>query len=70
MSKMKKRRSRSKVYVYYGRGITRPYVNKRNRLMLGSGKRKKIGKQKGGFLPALMTAVAPTALELISKIIK
>ena len=67
---MKKRRSRSKVYVYYGRGITRPYVNKRNRLMLGSGKRKKIGKQKGGFLPALMTAVAPTALELISKIIK
>ena len=67
---MKKRRSKPKVYVYYGRGITRPYVNKRNRLMLGSGKRKKIGKQKGGFLPALMTAVAPTALELISKIIK
>ena len=67
---MKKCRSRSKVYVYYGRGITRPYVNKRNRLMLGSGKRKKIGKQKGGFLPALMAAVAPTALELISKIIK
>ena len=49
--------------------ITRPYVNKRNRLMLGSGKRKKIGKQKGGFLPALLTAVAPTALELISKIV-
>ena len=67
---MKKRRARSKVYVYYGRGITRPYVNKRNRLMLGSGKRKKIGKQKGGFLPALMTAVAPTALELISETIK
>ena len=67
---MKKRRSKPKVYIYYGRGITRPYVNKRNRLMLGSGKRKKIGKQKGGFLPALMTAVAPTALELISKIIK
>ena len=67
---MKKRRSKPKVYIYYGRGITRPYVNKRNRLMLGSGKRKKIGKQKGGFLPALMAAVAPTALELISKIIK
>ena len=50
--------------------ITRPYVNKRNRLMLGSGKRKKIGKQRGGFLPALLTAVAPTALELISKIVK
>ena len=28
-----------------GRGIQRPYVNKRNRLMLGKGK-----KQKGGFL--------------------
>ena len=67
---MKKRRSRSKVYVYHCRGITRPYVNKRNHLMLGSRKRKKIGKQKGGFLPVLMTAVAPTALELISKIIK
>ena len=34
---MKKRKSRPKVYVKYGRGITRPYVNKRNRLMLGSG---------------------------------
>ena len=67
---MKKRRSRSRVYVHYGRGVSRPYINKRNRLMLGSGKRKKIGKQKGGFLPALLTAVAPTALELISKIIK
>ena len=50
--------------------ITRPYVNKRNRLMLGSGKRKKIGKQRGGFSPALLTVVAPTALELISKIVK
>ena len=43
---MKKRRSKSRKY---GRGVSRPYVNKRNRLMLGSGKRKKIGKQKGGF---------------------
>ena len=66
---MRKRRSKPKVYVHYGRGISRPYVNKRNRLMLGSRKRKKIGKQKGGFLPALLTAVAPTALELISKIV-
>ena len=67
---MKKRKSRPKVFVKYGRGIIRPYVNKRNHLMLGSGKKKKIGKQKGGFLPALFTAIAPTALELISKIIK
>ena len=28
-----------------GRGIRRPYISKRNRLMLGKGK-----KQKGGFL--------------------
>ena len=37
--------------------------------MLGSGKRKKIGKQKGGFLPQLITAFAPTAAELLSKIL-
>ena len=61
------RRRRSRRYIY-GRGITRPYVNKRNRLMLGSGKRKRIGKQKGGFLP-LLAAVAPTAIDLMSKII-
>ena len=30
---MKKRKCKSS----YGRGITRPYVNRRNRLMLGSG---------------------------------
>ena len=49
----------------YGRGIERPYVNKRNRLMLGSGK-----KQKGGALPigALISAFAPAAVDLISKI--
>ena len=28
-----------------GKGIERPYINKRNRLMLGKGKKK----QKGGF---------------------
>ena len=61
------RRRRSRRYIY-GRGITRPYVNKRNRLMLGSGKRKRIGKQKGGFL-SLLAAVAPTAIDLMSKII-
>ena len=31
---MKKRKCKSS----YGRGITRPYVNRRNRLMLGSGR--------------------------------
>ena len=63
---MKKRRRARKIY---GGGVTRPYVNKRNRLMLGSGKRKKIGKQKGGFLPTFLMALAPTALELISKLV-
>ena len=49
----------------YGRGIERPYVNKRNRLMLGSGK-----KQKGGVLPigALISEFAPAAADLTSKI--
>ena len=49
----------------YGRGIKRPYVNKRNRLMLGSGK-----KQKGGVLPigALISEFAPAAADLTSKI--
>ena len=49
----------------YGRGIKRPYVNKRNRLMLGSGK-----KQKGGALPigALISEFAPAAADLTSKI--
>ena len=62
---MKKRRSRRYIY---GRGIKRPYVNKRNRLMLGSGKRKRIRKEKDGFLPRI-TALAPTAVNLLSKVI-
>ena len=32
-----------------GRGVSRPYVDKRERLMLGRGSSKTIGKQKGGF---------------------
>lgn len=52
----------------YGRGITRPYVNKRNRLILGAGRKKRIRKQRGGFLP-LISAIAPTALEILSKVI-
>ena len=35
-----------------GRGIQRPYVNKRNRLMLGKGK-----KQKGGFFASLIDEI-------------
>ena len=64
---MKKRRRARKIY---GRGVTRPYVNKRNRLMLGSGRRKKIGKQKGGFFGLIAAALAGPAIELMSKIIR
>ena len=55
---------------FTGSGVTRPFVNKRNRLMLGSGKRKKITKQRGGFLGPLVAALAPTAVDLITKLIK
>ena len=51
--------------------VSRPYFNKRNRLMLAEGKRKRrkrgkktVGTQKGGFL----APVAPIAVNLISKL--
>ena len=54
--------------------VSRPYVNKRNRLMLGEGKRKRrrktVSKQKGGFLMPLLTALAPTAVDLVRKLIR
>ena len=54
-----------------GRGISRPYVDKRNRLMLGSGSRKKTFNQTGGFFPlaAALTAT-PAVLDLLGKIIR
>ena len=54
-----------------GSGISRPYVDKRNRLMLGRGIRKKTLKQTGGFFPIgpALTA-APLVLDLLGKIIK
>ena len=54
-----------------GKGINRPYVDKRNRLMLGSGSSKKALKQKGGFFPlaAALTA-APAVIDLLGKIIR
>ena len=60
---------------YYGSSVRRPYINSRNRLMLGSGRRKRRRgrilnkKQKGGFLPLLISLV-PIGAELIAKIIK
>ena len=66
----KKRNYSRKTRKFFGLGISRPFVNKRNRLILGSGRRIKIRKQKGGFFAPLLTALAPTAAELISNIIK
>ena len=54
-----------------GRGISRPYVDKRNRLMLGSGSRKKTFNQRGGFFPILaaLNAAGPV-IDLLGKVIK
>ena len=70
----KKRRKRT----YFSRGTTvsvsRPYVDKRNRLMLGEGKRKRrrktVSKQKGGFIALIIVALAPTAIDLVKKLIR
>ena len=62
---------------YFGRGMTvsisRPYVNKRNRLMLGEEKRRRrktktVSKQKGSFIAPILSALAPTAINLVSKL--
>ena len=54
--------------------VSRPYVNKRNRLMLGKGKRKRrrktFIKQKGGFIAPMVAALAPTAIDLVKKLIR
>ena len=69
----KKRRKRT----YFGRGMTvsvsSPYVDKRNRLILGEGKRKRkktISKQKGGFIAPIVAALVPTAIDLVKKLIR
>ena len=54
-----------------GRGISRPYVDKRNRLMLGSGSRKKTFNQIGGFFPLAAALPAATAVfDLLGKVIR
>ena len=57
---MKKRKRRKKIK---GRGIQRPYVSKRNRLMLGKGK-----KQRGGFIAPIVAAAAPALLQAVGSI--
>ena len=54
-----------------GRGVSRPYVDKRNRLMLGSGSSNKTTKQTGGFFPiGSALAAAPPIIDLLNKIIR
>ena len=48
--------------------VSRPYVNKRNRLILGEGKR--IKKQRGSFIAQVVAALAGPALELFSSLIR
>ena len=68
----KRRRSRKRPIriKLLGRGVAQPYVDKRNRLMLGSGSLKGTVKQKGGLFPlATALAVAPPIIDLLAKII-
>ena len=58
---MKRRRIKRRKKIR-GRGVQRPYVNKRNRLMLGK------GKQKGGFIGPLVAAAAPALLQAVGSI--
>ena len=51
-----------------GKKVSRPYVNKRNRHMLGEGKR--IKKQRRGFIVPLAAALAGPALELFGSLIR
>ena len=54
-----------------GRGISQPYIDKRNRLMLGSGSRKKTFNQIGGFFPLAAALPAATAVfDLLGKVIR
>ena len=72
-----KRVRKGRKRTYFGRGTTvsvwRPYVNKRNRLMLGEGRKKRrrrktVSKQKGGFIGSIVSALAPTAIDLVTKL--
>ena len=59
---MKRRRIKKKIK---GRGIKRPYISKRNRLMLGKG-----NKQRGGFIGPLIGAVAPAFLQTLGQMFR
>ena len=67
--KGKPRKKKSLKKKIIGKGIikiTRPYINKENKLMLGEGK-KKYKKQKGKGIATILSAVAPYALIYLVK---
>ena len=64
-------RLRKRTRKLFGRRVKRPYVDKRNRLMLGSGSRNKSTKQRGGFFSlGTALAAAPPIIDLLGKLIK
>ena len=72
-TKRTKRTKRPKITIrkLLGRGISRPYVDKRNRLMLGSGSNNKTTKQRGGLFPiGPVLAAAPPIIDLLGKLIR
>ena len=72
-TRRRRRTKRPKITIrkLLGRGISRPYVDKRNRLMLGSGSNNKTTKQTGGFFPiGPALAAAPPIIDLLTKIIR
>ena len=60
--------SRRTIRTISGGKISRPYVNKRKRLILGEGKR--IKKQRGGFIAPIAAPLAGPALKLFSSLIR
>ena len=68
MRKIRRRKRRRTIRTISGGNVSRPYVNKRNRLILGEGKR--IKKQRGGFIAPIAAALAPAAIELVSKLFR
>ena len=51
-----------------GGNISRPYINKRKRLILSEEKR--IKKQRGGFITPIVAALVPAAIKLVSKLFR
>ena len=51
-----------------GGNISWPYINKRERLIVGKGKR--IKRQRGGFIAPIVAALPPAAIKLVSKLFR